>query len=190
MGSAVGGRCPCALAWRFTGVAAAVLAWIVIALASSRNPWFDVFRHALSDLGGPRASDPWVYNVGLMLVGALTCVYALYLTYASNTKVLTFASALVFVAGIFLALIGAFPSGTRPHVFVSTWFFVQMWMAMVAAAVDFLARGELGPGGLLLALSAVGPVGALLVRWPSVALLEIYGIVIIDALVVLLTLKY
>ncbi len=184
------GRKPGLLAWRLTGVATAALAWIVIALAASRNPWFDVFRHALSDLGGPRATDPWVFNAGLIAAGALTCVYALYLTHASASKALTFASALVFVAGIFLALIGVFPSRTYPHVFVSVWFFVQMWMAMVAAAVDFLVRRELAPGAVLLGLSVVGPVGALAIEWPSVALLEIYGIVIIDALVVLMTLRY
>ncbi len=186
----MGWRSSALLAWRLTGIGAAVLAWIVIALAARRNPWFDVFRHALSDLGGPGATDPWVYNVGLMVTGALASVYGLYLAYASESKPLTYASAFVFVAGIFLTLIGAFPSGTRPHVFVSTWFFVQMWMAMVAAAAGFLARRELATGGLLLALSVVGPAGALLVRWPSVALLEIYGIAIIDALVVLMTLRY
>jgi Predicted membrane protein len=38
----------------------------------------------------------------------------------------------VFVAGLFLALIGIYHAGTRPHVFVSTWFFVQMDTALIA----------------------------------------------------------
>jgi hypothetical protein len=73
--------------WRFCGVAAAVLAWIVIALAISANPWFDVFKHALSDLGGPSANMPQVYNFGLIATGIAICTYSLYIAYASKARV-------------------------------------------------------------------------------------------------------
>ncbi|MEM2752299.1 MAG: DUF998 domain-containing protein, partial [Sulfolobales archaeon] len=96
----------------------------------------------------------------------------------------------IFIAGIFLALIGLFPSGTHPHVFVSTWFFIQMWMALVASTIDFLFKKQLIPGLTLLSLSIIGPLGALLIKWPSVALLEIYGIIIINAYVTVLTRKF
>lgn len=174
-------------AWRLCGITAAVSAWITISLSILRNPWFNVFKHALSDLGGPRAIDPWVYNVGLVITGVLTSIYALYAASASASKIAVYASSFIFIAGIFLVLIGVFPSGTRPHTFVSTWFFVQMWMAVVASAIDFLARKRLVLGTLLLALSAAGLLAALLIKWPSVALLEIYGAVLINVYVVVLT---
>ncbi|MCS7139908.1 MAG: DUF998 domain-containing protein [Candidatus Nezhaarchaeota archaeon] len=177
-------------AWRFSGVAAAVLAWIVIFLSISRNSWFDFFRHALSDLGGSRASDPWVYNVGLVITGILASIYALYLASKSTGKIAVYASAFIFIAGIFLALIGVFPSGTRPHTFVSTWFFIQMWMAVITSAISFLVEKEVKLGALLLMLSAVGLLGALLIDWPSVALLEVFGIILIDIYVITLTVKH
>lgn len=177
-------------AWKLCGIIAAVSAWTTISLSISRNPWFDLFKHALSDLGGPKAKDPWVYNVGLMITGVLTSIYALYAVSASTSKIAVYASSFIFIAGIFLVLIGVFPSGTRPHTFVSTWFFVQMWMAVVASAIDFLVRKRLVLGTLLLALSAVGLLGALLVKWPSVALLEIYGVILINIYVVILTTRY
>ncbi|MCX8185069.1 MAG: DUF998 domain-containing protein [Sulfolobales archaeon] len=175
---------------RFSGLVAVVLAWVVIYVSTYRNPWFDVFRHALSDLGGPRAADPWIYNVGLVATGVVTSTYSLYLAAASREKASIYASAFIFIAGVFLSLIGIFPSGTRPHTFVSTWFFVQMWMALVASAVDFLLRKKLIPGLTTLALLITGPLGAVLIDWPSVALLEIYGVVIIDIYVIILTLNY
>lgn len=165
-------------------------AWITIFLSVSKNPWFNVFKHALSDLGGPRAVDPWIYNVGLIVTGALASTYATYLAKTSTSKISTYASSFIFIAGIFLALIGLFPSGTHPHVFVSTWFFIQMWMALVASTIDFLFKKQLIPGLTLLSLSTIGPLGALLVKWPSVALLEIYGIIIINAYVTVLTRKF
>ncbi|MEM4984919.1 MAG: DUF998 domain-containing protein, partial [Sulfolobales archaeon] len=57
--------------WRLTGLIAVFSAWTTIFLSVSKNPWFNVFKHALSDLGGPRAVDPWIYNVGLIVTGAL-----------------------------------------------------------------------------------------------------------------------
>lgn len=171
-------------------MSAAIVAWLVILLSVTRNPWFDFFKHALSDLGGPKALDPWVYNVGLIVTGIITSTYATYLTYTSKSKTAVYASAFIFIAGVFLTLIGIFPSGTRPHTFVSSWFFVQMWMALLVSSIDFLVRRKLLPGMVLLILSLAGPLGALLIKWPSVALLEIYGVILIDLYVVVLTTQY
>jgi len=175
--------------WRFSGVIAMVLAWIVIALAVLKNPWFNVFKHALSDLGGPLANTPQIYNLGLIATGITICLYSLYITYASEAKVLVFASALLFVAGVFLALIGIYPSGTRPHTFVSTWFFIQMLIAIIATALDMTLEKSFYHATALWIISIVGPVGALLIKWPSVALQEIYGIVLIDIAVIIMTTK-
>ncbi|MCX8205120.1 MAG: DUF998 domain-containing protein [Candidatus Nezhaarchaeota archaeon] len=169
---------------------AAAAAWVTIFISAYRNPWFDALKHALSDLGGPGATDPWIYNYGLVLTGAVVLVYAFYLAHRSSTKPMTYSSAFIFMAGLFLALIGVFPSGTRPHTFVSTWFFVQMWMAMASTTIDLVLRGALAHGLALLALSILGPAGALLVEWPSAALLEVYGVALIDVYVVILALKY
>ncbi|MEM4468763.1 MAG: DUF998 domain-containing protein [Candidatus Nezhaarchaeales archaeon] len=173
--------------WRMCGVSAAILAWLMILLSISRNSWFDLFKHALSDLGGPRAFDPWIYNAGLFVVGMITSIYALYLAYSSTSKIALYASAFLFIAGIFLALIGVFPSGTRPHTFVSSWFFAQMWMAMLTSSTDFLLKRKLLSGTALLLISIVGPLCVPMIEWPSVALLEVYGIILIDVYVIILT---
>lgn len=175
---------------RLAGLAAVVLAWAVIALSALRNPWFDLLEHAFSDLGGPGARDPWLYNYGLVATGSLTCVYSLYLAWRAGRKAHIFASAFLFVAGLFLALIGVFPASTRPHTFVSTWFFVQAWMAMVASAVGLARDGARARAALLWAMAVAGPLGALLVDWPSVAILETYGIAIVDVYVVVLTTRF
>lgn len=179
--------------WRFVGVIAIALAWIIIAISSALNPWFSISKHALSDLGGPKAENPWIYNYGLIVVGVLTCTYSLYLGYKAKEIAHIYASAFIFIAGIFLALIGVFPSSTRPHTFVSTWFFVQMWMAMMASAIGFV-RSEKALGTALLTLTIVAPLVASLVEasigWPSVAILEIYGIIILDIYVITLTLRF
>jgi len=176
--------------WRFTGIAAAILAWVVIVLSILQNPWFNVYRHALSDLGGPKASRPWIYNVGLMVVGVVACLYSFYLTYRAASKVHVYASALLFIAGVFLALIGVYPSGTRPHTFVSTWFFIQMWLAVIASAVGMALDGRTVDSAILSAIAIAGPLGAVSIKWPSVALLEIYGVILIDIYIALPTIHF
>ncbi|MGC9009796.1 MAG: DUF998 domain-containing protein [Sulfolobales archaeon] len=177
--------------WRFTGLIAALFAWAIIILSISQNPWFDLYKHALSDLGDPvRANKPWIYNLGLIITGVLTCIYSLYLTYVASNKIHVFASAMIFVAGIFLALIGLYPSGTRPHVFVSTWFFIQIWISMLAFFIEALINRRRLNGVILGLITVIGPLGALLIKWPSTALLEIYGIILVDIYVIILTISF
>ncbi|WP_243676060.1 DUF998 domain-containing protein [Vulcanisaeta distributa] len=117
----------------YTGIIAAVLAWLFIAISISVNPWFIFTKNAFSDLGGPYATDPpWIYNYGLIITSVFVDLYSINLLLVSRNKVEDFASAFVFIAGLFLALIGIYhEGGTRPHVFVSTWFFTQMDMALI-----------------------------------------------------------
>lgn len=159
-------------------------AFHVVVLASvARNPWFDFYRHAFSDLGAPEAADPWIYNIGLIILGVMMCLYSLGLLLASKSRGAAFACGLYFVAGIFLALIGIYPGGTRPHVFVSTWFYVQSFLASAALGLALLAEKRRAPGLALLALGLLPtPLGYLVevtVGWPSVAVAEYVGAVVI-----------
>lgn len=180
--------------WRFTGVLASLLACCTIAVSIYFNPWFNFFKHAFSDLGGPRAHLPWLFNLGLVTTGAIACIYSLYLAYVGRGKLDVFCSALLFTAGIFLALIGIFPTPSRYHVFVSTWFFVQMWLSLMSYAINFGVKKELRTFTLLLAVSVAGPAAAIaiehLVKWPSTASIEAYGIALINMGVITLTMKY
>ncbi len=179
------------MAWRglirYSGIIAVILAWVVIAVSISVNPWFVFTKNAFSDLGGPYATDPWIYNYGLIITSVFVDLYSINLLLTSRNKVESFASAFVFVAGLFLALIGIYHAGTRPHVFVSTWFFVQMDMALIALGIGSLMGGDRGLGLFSLLLGVLAPIPASLIPWPSAATEEAYGIVIIDIWVVVRT---
>jgi len=165
---------------RNSGLIAAAGFWIIVAVCWAQNPWFDVFRHAFSDFGSSRASNPWIYNVGLIVLGVLVSLYSLYIVSASLNKIEAFGAGLMFTAGLFLALIGIFPAGTRPHNFVSTWFFVQFFLSCIPIGVGLYMRGLRAYATALLLLIPLGVAGAvvidILVGWPSAALLEAYGV--------------
>ncbi|BAN91058.1 DUF998 domain-containing protein [Aeropyrum camini] len=177
------------------GPAAAAAAWIVIGVSWALNSgWFVFTEHAFSDLGGGAARYPWVYNYGLILVGLMVVLYSLCPYKVSLNKIEAFGSGLLLTAGIFLSLIGVYPAGTRPHVFVSTWFFVQMDMALIALSLGAykVRRSSVSLASLLISLVAfpVYILVGLTAGWPSAAVAEAYGIVVIDVVVLLLTLDY
>jgi len=160
----------------------------VIAISISANPWFVFTRNAFSDLGGPHATNPWIYNYGLVITSIFVDLYSIELLLISRNKIESFASAFVFIAGIFLALIGIYHEGTEPHVFVSTWFFIQMDMALITWGMGSLITKDKSFGLFTLLLGIIAPIIALLVPWPSAATEEAYGILIIDIWVVTTTL--
>ncbi len=171
------------------GPLAVVLGWVVIGVSWALNPWFRFLEHAFSDLGVPgRTGYWWVYDYGLILVGLVVVGYGFYTYLWASNKLEALGAGYLMLAGVFLALIGVYYGGTRPHVFVSTWFFVQMDLALIPLTLSLWRRRGWALGAYLFAASILAwPVYALveaLVGWPSVAAGEAYGIVVIDVAVV------
>lgn len=171
---------------QYMGIIAAIVAWIVILIGIWVNPWFMFTRNAFSDLGGPSARYPWIYNYGLMLTAALVLIFSIHLIQYSRNKLETVGASFISIAAIFLALIGVFHEGTYPHVFVSTWFFAQFDLATIVWGLGSAMMGSKeGWGEFLMGLAS--PIPALLIRWPSAATLEAYGIIIIDIFTAIVT---
>ncbi|WP_297073053.1 DUF998 domain-containing protein [Thermococcus sp.] len=168
----------------WTGFAGGLTYWLFVAWSISRNSWFSFWRNALSDLGGPNANSPWIYNVGLMVSSVFIIGFAIYLILTSENKLQTIGGAYISVSAIFLALIGVFHEGTKPHVFVSTYFFFQFFLGVL---IYGLGSGNTVKGGSLL-LFVLAIVGAL-VRWPSTALLETYEIILLMTFTLLVALR-
>ncbi len=169
---------------RYMGLVSAISGWLVIIAAITRNPWFNFWVHAFSDLGGPMASDPWLFSYGMVLTGVFIVLYAFYLIHISYNKPTTIGAGFMIITGIFLMLIGFFPSGTKHHYFVSVWFFTQADLAILMWGIG-LYRAKLGK--LFLFLSLVGPVVAFIIPWPSTAAVEAYGLLIMNIWVLAMT---
>ncbi len=179
---------PCIL----LGPLAAAAAWLVIGASWLVNAdWFVFTRDAFSDLGGPGARMPWLYNLGLIAVGLMVVAYGACQALLHDSKAGVLGGGYMALAGVFLALIGVFPSGTRPHTFVSTWFFIQIDLALILLAwATARLGGRLSRPALALAVAAwpVAGIVEALIGWPSAAVLEAYGIIVIDLVVAALAL--
>jgi len=184
--------------WRrllHTGPIAVVVAWIVIGLSwHLNNDWFIFTRHAYSDFGGSMSCCPELYNYGLMLVGLLLGLYGISITGLASNKIEVMGGSYMIMAGVFLALIGIFPSGTRPHTFVSTWFFIQADIALMITSLGLWRRlrSPLAFAGFASSLAAF-PVAIILdsiFGWPSAAVIETYGIIVIDIVSIFIYVNY
>ncbi len=165
-----------------SGPLALIVALFTIGTCWYLNPWFDFWKDAFSDFGVVKACCPWLYNYGLILSGLAFLSFSAGVYLLSGHKMETMASGLLGTASIFLMLIGVFPGGTRPHTFVSTWFFVQTFLGFVFLGTGILLKGEkVGIAVALPSLLAI-PIAILVevtVGWPSAAVAEAAGIVII-----------
>lgn len=172
--------------FKYLGLASGFSGWFVIIVAIWLNPWFVFTEHAFSDLGGRLSSVPWVFNNGMMFTGLLIIAYGFYLVSVSINRILKTGSLFTMISGLALFLIGMYPSGTDPHNFVSVWFFAQTDLAIGAWGLGLRDENR-SMGGLLLALSVIGPIGAILIDWPSTAVVEAYGIILMNIWVILMT---
>lgn len=176
-----------------TGISVIVFAWAVIGLSMYLNPWFSPTHGALSDLGGgtlsanghPAPSYPYVYNVGLMITGILIMILSSIAISLSGNKVETVGESFFIIAGLFLALIGIYHEGTYPHDFVSIWFFMIATGAYFVIGISML-KGKIRKFGA--AITAIVPAAWIIyaiVPWQSTAEDEIFGVVVIDILIIL-----
>ena len=168
---------------KFGGIFTLIVYWSFTLVSMLHNPSFSIFHGALSDLGSPKAHEPWLYNYGLVLSSPLLFLFSLYLIFIAKNKVQTVGGAFISISSIFLAFIGIFHSGTDPHGFVSTYFFLQFFFGMLVFSIGS-ERGILCMGVTLFIIALVGA----FFPWPSTAILEIYEIVIISIFVISLPL--
>ena len=170
--------------FKWSGFAGGLIYWLFVAWSVTQNPWFSFWRNALSDLGGANANSPWIYNAGLVVTSFFVLTFAVYLVLTALNKPQTVGGSYVSVSAIFLALIGVFHEGTRPHGFVSTYFFVQFFMGALIYGLGSGRKVKVAS----LVLFALAVIGAFF-KWPSTALLETYEIILVMTFTLLIALS-
>lgn len=178
-----------------TGPIAVVLAWIIIGASWYLNrDWFVFTRDAFSDFGGSNSCCPGLYNYGLITVGVLLALYGVAIAGLGENKLEVSGGGYMVLAGVFLMLIGVFYEGTRPHTFVSTWFFIQadVSLALVTLGLWRRMKTPTSLSGFAAAVAAfpVAIILAVTVGWPSAAVLEAYGVIVIDIIALLVYIDY
>ncbi len=155
--------------------------WFIILFSMLLNPWFIFQADAFSSLGGKNANFPFVYNIfGMVATGIIINLYSIYSIRNSRNKIETVGYSFLFIAGIFLSLIGIYHSGTKPHTFVSSWFFIQSLISFIVLSIALITLKKIKLGIFLFLISIISPIIAYVVPWQSVAETEAFGIIIID----------
>lgn len=171
---------------RVLGVASGISGWLVILASIQRNPWFVFTEHAFSDLGGSMATDAWLFSNGMILTGLMTILYGVYLVHVSFNKPTTVGAAFLMITGMFLTLIGVFPSGTEPHFIVSVLFFIMSDVSILAWGTGLIGGKQDVFGKIFVGMGLLGPVLTAIIPWPSTAVVEAFGIMITNIWVALM----
>ena len=83
-------------------------------------------------------------------------------------------------------MIGVFPSGTEPHFFVSVGFFSMADLSILAWGSGLLSGDQDVMGKLFVGMGVLGPVLTAFIPWPSIAVVEAFGILIMNVWVALM----
>ncbi|MEM0140375.1 MAG: DUF998 domain-containing protein [Ferroplasma sp.] len=176
----------------YSGISAIVLIWIIIFLSAYLNPWFGITHNALSDLGGgnsilnnhPAPAYPYIYNAGLMITGVLIAIFAISAISFSSNKIINAGYSFFIISALFLALIGIYHEGTYPHDFVSIWFFILSSISYFVIAFGIVLKIK-KIGAAMIIVNLLSWILYATIPWQSVAEDEIFGIAIIEILVIL-----
>ena len=171
---------------RILGVVSGISGWLVILASIQRSPWFVFTEHAFSDLGGPMATDAWLFSNGMILTGFMIVLFGIYLVHASFNKLTTVGAAFLMITGMFLTLIGVFPSGTKPHFIVSVLFFAHSDLSILAWGTGLMGGEQNVFGKIFIGMGLLGPVLTAVIPWPSTAVVEAFGIMIMNVWVALM----
>lgn len=175
---------------RFLGISVSVLFCIIVLVSAYFNPWFVFTERSFSSLGSVSehgALYPWIYNIGMMALGAFVCAYAVSFVYDSVNKFETVGGAAIMVAGVFLALVGIHPMGTPHHGIMSTQFFYGTEILLLICGISLFLNSHWRTGVIIVGIELPAVLVALYVNWPSVAVEEAYAIAVITFRVALLT---
>lgn len=172
---------------RYSGLLAFVIAYVFIFVSILINPWFNLFKNALSDLGRLGLENSYVFNTGLILAALTAFTYIPSLLNFFKSRVGYMSVGVFFVALLHLLLIGVFPEGTEPHGFVSYEFFALMTLSLLMIGISLITEKLSRYGLFFLAIFILSVSGSFLIKWPSIALLELYNIVLYNVGVGVLT---
>ncbi len=177
----------------FSGFIAIILAWSIILISIHYNPWFNITHNALSDLGGgnlinnghPAPKYPEIYNYGLIFTGIAMTVFSVFSISAAKNKILISGYSFFIISSLFLALIGIYHEGTYPHDFVSIWFFILASFSYFVISAGIILNYKAGTGVLMIIIDILSWILYLIIPWQSVAEDEVFGVAVIDILVLL-----
>jgi len=173
-------------------IIAIISAWLTIFIAIHFNPWFSVTKNALSDLGGgnminnnhPAPLYPYIYNYGMIITGFFLFLFSSMVIMNSKNKIEITGSSFFMISGLFLALIGIYHEGTYPHDFVSIWFFILASISYFAIGISLIIN-KFFKGYIIIIILILSWILYSIIPWQSVAEDEIFGIIVIDIIVII-----
>lgn len=114
----------------WSGVAGALVGFGTTLLATALSPAFSWTGSALSDLGARTAATPLLFNGVLVVAGVVALPFAAVLWRTAGHRVERVGAVAFAATVVSLVLIGAFPTGTDPHLPASVGFFVLLTLTL------------------------------------------------------------
>jgi hypothetical membrane protein len=174
------------------GVASVAVSLGGITVAMLVSPWFAIDRHALSLLGVAGLATAPLFNGALLVGGALGAGFVTYVSTVTDHPIRMAALVVLFLATVFMALVGVFPLPAALHGPVAISFFAFLTLGVLLWGLGDYAAGQAVRGAAFVLGAAVHvAVWAwwLTLDWlpPGIAVPELVGSIVLAGWVLWVT---
>lgn len=120
------------------GIATPIIIYLFIGIAILVHPSFSWSDNAISDLGRVEYQYSNILNFGFIVGGIAAVIFTMGIWRFVETKVGVLGTTLFLIGMISLILLGVFPKGTEPHMYVTILFYALSIGGMVLIGADQL----------------------------------------------------
>ena len=162
-----------------------VVFWIFTLVSIRVNgDWWNILDFTLSKLGKPgMASHPWIFSTGLIVGGIFMIAHGSSLILHSSVKLKITGASYILLSGVFMILLALFPDGTEPHDFIALSVFLIFYTGNL---IYGLGSRDKRIRNSFISIFLAALIGLSLPIWPSLGVLEIYGLALVIAECVLI----
>ncbi|KLO24406.1 DUF998 domain-containing protein [Marinitoga sp. 1155] len=147
--------------------------------------WWNILNYTFSKLGKPAlALSPWIFSVGVIIGGIFMSIHGFLVISHSENKLKIVGGSYVILSGIFMILSGVFSDGTKSHDFIALSTFLFFYTGNLLYGLGSYDK-KIRNCFITIFIAAI--VGLLLPIWPSLGILEVYGLslVVIECILII-----
>ena len=125
-----------------------------------------------------------------MITGLLIGLFSLAAIEKSVSRTEIIGFSFLILTGFFLALVGVFHEGTYPHVFLAEWFFLLGKISFLLIGISLILQKFRISRVIMFIFNIIAWIVEALIKFRSVAENEIYGVLVLDVLIIIYILHF
>ncbi|PTD94721.1 hypothetical protein C9439_01010 [archaeon SCG-AAA382B04] len=166
------------------GISSILVLLVSLAVSISQNNWFVWTKNALSDLGGPEATNPWIFNFGLIIAGLLGMLYFSKISSRTKNRFQKIGLTTIILDLFLLILVGVFSIESPLHYPLSVSFFAVLVIGALIFGIGELEVSK-NKGITYISITILSLISSIIIlnTFEGIAIAEIHAVIVYSTLI-------